>query len=349
MGAIADMKAVLLENIGPIIIPVLEKLASKVKPIITDTAAGPRLRSPDRRLSFGIAKRDGRHVLVQLVEQKEGPALQEATEIEEQYPAVCAVEVTGKAYSSKPDEALHQEPLHELSPGSSVGHYRGFPGSLGGFVEAGIQAKRWHGFISASHVLAMNNTAEMGDPILHPGSPDGARALGNKIGTLADYTYLVHYQDKDGDLDPLNTEDIALVKPDDAERLPSANLVPNPKDQDKKIKLSGYVPADQIFERVGEEVYKVGRTTGFTSGILDVANIMKFSIQLPNRKIYIYKDVYAVKNIGQKRFSRSGDSGSLVYTADGKAIGLVIGGSDKYILVSPLSTCLKAVKAELLV
>jgi len=333
----------------PAVVAAVQAISEKLNPPITETSSGSKLQNLDRRLSLGLSKEENKLVAALLVE-KEGSAAQEtAKDLEKQHQGSVVVKVTGKAYSSKPSERIEQEPLDKLVPGASLGHYRGFPGSLGGFVTYKARTKRSLGLISASHVLAMNNTAKKGEAVLHPGSPDGPRVLDNKIGTLVNYTYLVHYQDEDEDTDPLNTEDIALIKPDDPERLPSANMVPNPNDPDTRIKLKGSIPAEQLFERVGEQVYKQGRTTGFTVGTLDVASVMNYSIQLPDGRLYVYKDLAVVKNVAGKRFSLPGDSGSIVYTTDGKAIGLVVGGSPEYTFISPISACLKAMKAELLV
>lgn len=333
----------------PAVAAAIQAISEKLNPPITESSSGPKLRSLDRRLSLGLAKEGEKLVAALLCEKEDSAAQESANELKQNHKGSVVVKVTGKAYSSKPSDVIAMEPLPRLVPGASIGHFKGFPGSIGGFVTFKSKSKTVTGIISASHVLAMNNTAKKGEAILHPGSPDGPRVLENKIGTLANYTYLVHYQDEDDDSDPLNTEDIALVKPDDPDRVPSTNMVPNPKDPTSRIKLKECFPAERLFEHVGEEVFKQGRTTGFTSGILDVASVMNYPIQLPDGKVYAYKDLAVVKNSGSKQFSQPGDSGSMVYTADGKALGLVVGGSPDYTFLSPLSSCLKAMKAQLLV
>lgn len=141
---------------------------------------------------------------------------------------------------------------------------------------------------------------------------------------------------------------MALVKPDDPDKLPSANLVPNPKDPNTKIKLKEVIPADELFQHVGKEVYKQGRTSGFTTGILEIASVLSYPIQLPDGRLYAYRKLAAVKNV-KKKFSEPGDSGSIAYMEDGKAVGLVVGGSPDYTFLSPLSSCLEAMDAKLLV
>ena len=299
----------------------------------------------DRRMSPGIAKRDGKYVMALLVEKAESWVIEKAKEYQNQNPQTVIVEVTGKAYSSIPIGKIKSSPQAKLVPGISIGHFRGSAGTLGGFVRISSKKEMWTGIIGSSHVLSMINSGQKGEDIIQPGWPDGPRVFDNRIGTLENYTYLVHYQQKG---DALNTEDIAVIRPLAEDRLPISNLVTNPKDQKKKINLKGCLPSKELFKQLGESVYKVGRSSGFTEGILDVTNVPQYSVQLPNGRLYIFSDVAAVKNISRRPFSEPGDSGSIVYTSEGKAIGTVLGASSTHSFVVPLSTSLEAVKAELL-
>jgi hypothetical protein len=253
------------------------------------------------------------------------------------------VEVTGKAYSAHPNKKTNVTPQKRLSLGISIGHFRGNAGTLGGFVEVYDNGKKLPALIGSSHVLSMINTGEKNDDIIHPGWPDGPRVFKNRIGKLTNYTYLVHYQQKG---DALNREDIAIVRPIEEKMIPSANLVPNPKDQKRRIKLKGCIPSDKLFEQLGESVYKLGRN-GFSEGTLEVVNVPQYSVQFPNGKVYIFQDVGAVKNKGGHPFSKPGDSGSIIYNSAGQAIGTVLGASSTHSFFVPLSTSLEAVEAEL--
>jgi hypothetical protein len=71
-------------------------------------------------------------------------------------------------------------------------------------------------------------------------------------------------------------------------------------------------------------------------------------MKLPDGKIYVYTDVIAVRRLESSPFSSPGDSGSLVYTEDGLALGLIIGATDELTYVSPMEKCLKEIEAELL-
>jgi hypothetical protein len=345
---------ILLKMLPPLISYVAGKISEKLTqetPIIVETDGIPKLQPPDKRLSWAITKREGQFAVCLLVEQNDTWAARRAEVLQAQYKDEVTLTVAGVAHSSKVEEPVQYEKQAQLSPGLSIGHIRGYPGTLGCIVRVNSSSKDYLGIISASHVLAINNTAEIGDPVLHPGYPDGPRVLTSRVGVLDNFTYLVHHQkdpedDNEGS-EPSNTEDVAVVKLDDQQRCPQINWVPNPKDPDRRIQLKGHLSIDETIRRIAEPVYKVGRTSKFTKGILEHA-VVHYPIRLPDRKVYVYKNIFDVSFTNGEAFSQPGDSGSIVYTSDGKAVGLIIGGSHKYSFVSPISSCLSAVNASLL-
>lgn len=127
------------------------------------------------------------------------------------------------------------------------------------------------------------------------------------------------------------------------------NLVPDPKHTSRLKKISGVVRTEEVLEYSGREVYKIGRTTRFTAGTFSAIETTQVSIKLPNNRIYIYSNVYQVQSQPGKTFSKGGDSGAVVYTADFKALGLVVGGNDNYSWISPLDRCMEAMHIDLLV
>ena len=330
-----------------IVASIVESWNSISNPISRTDDGEPKLKGPDKRMSLGIAKRNENYMLALLVEKKGSWAWRKAKELQERHSSHVIVEVTGILHSARPENKIPVEPQKKLSPGVSIGHYRGYPGTLGCFVNIKAGSTNWRGIVGSSHVLSMNNTAKKNDPILHPGWPDGFKTSSNIIGKLTAYSVLGHYQD---DTDAPNEEDIAVIKPDDPDRLPSTNLVPNPRDPNKRIRLKGYVPANELYKRIGEKVYKIGRTTKFTEGTLNVTNIIEYYLTLPNGRKYRYHDLASVEPAGKGEFSRDGDSGSIVYTEDGLGIGLIVGGSliPSLSFFIPLSSCLTSVNAELI-
>jgi hypothetical protein len=299
-----------------------------------------------KRLSYGMTREDGRFRLKLLVEDDSNPAFAEAREILETRPEALAIAVCGQAYSkqAKGEERQDFDPRADLVPGLSICHINGWPGTLGAIVEVSEEGRSWTGIVSAAHVLSRNNRALRGENevVVYP---DDERVMRHRIGLLHDYTYLAHYQDDD---DPYNTKDVALVKLD-GNRSHLGNLVPDPGNPAAdKMPLTDVVPADQLWKHLGNPVFKVGRTTGFTEGILDVVNIVGQAIRISDRT-FIYNEIAAARPaISSSQFSSPGDSGSVVYAADGSALGLIIGGSSEYTFIAPLETCLQAVEARLL-
>ena len=200
---------------------------------------------------------------------------------------------------------------------------------------------------SAAHVLSILNRAEPGDPILFPGHPDGPNVLGNKVGTLTDFTYLRHYTERDQWANLLNQEDIAVVRLDNPDEWPDTTLVPNPSNPSTRKKVSEFVTKPEMLDYVSKKVFKIGRTSGLTTGTFEVIGIEQYPIRLPDGRVYMYRDLLAIKGDENKRFSLPGDSGALVYTEDFKALGFVGGGSESYTFACRAEPCLSNMKATL--
>ena len=254
--------------------------------------------------------------------------------------------VTGLAHSAKVDEPSAGN--FERNVGTSIGNIRGNPGSVGCVCKVKSKSKGdYLALTSAAHVLSMLNTAKKGDPIISPGYPDGDRILNNKIGMLADFTFLNHYSDEEKWASLLNHEDIALVRLDSPEDWPDATFVPIPDEPSKKREVREIVEGQQMLDYLGKTVFKVGRTSGLTGGTFEVVAIQQSPIRLPDGRTYIYRDLLAVKGNEDKPFSLPGDSGALVYTDDFKALGFVVGGSDSHTFVCNAVQCLKSMRASL--
>lgn len=69
--------------------------------------------------------------------------------------------------------------LRPVRPGVSIGHRDGTAGTVGCIVRRGAQ----YFILGNSHVLALLNRAELGDPVLQPGPGDGG-SLSDVIGEL---------------------------------------------------------------------------------------------------------------------------------------------------------------------
>ncbi|MPQ43237.1 hypothetical protein [Clostridium tarantellae] len=89
-----------------------------------------------------------------------------------------------------------------------------------------------------------------------------------------------------------------------------------------------------------EWIYKVGASTGWTVGrVLSLHNTVK--IELPKGISYTLKE-----QASTVKFSEGGDSGSIVFDLDEKALGLVVGSSEKYSFFTPIDVILKALNVH---
>ena len=189
-----------------------------------------------------------------------------------------------------------------LRPGVSIAHVDVTAGTLGAFVhkDGGVHA------LSNYHVLSGSPQAKVGDVILQPGPADGGRAPQDRVGTLAGRV----------DLDPRRdaTVDCAIALLDDQEVDPAYPV--------------GLISTTAV-ALGGENVAKIGRTTSITRGRVT-------AIELDNVVVGYGEDMgeisfdnqIEVESTGTGPFSRGGDSGSLVYRADGVALGLLFAGSE---------------------
>jgi hypothetical protein len=342
---VANMVAYLAK---PQIIEAIRGIAnqlSKNHPVTLMETQIAKLTAADRRISMGLTKRDGAIAMALLVEKPESLAERKAENMSAGYEGAVIPMVTGVAHSSRADQPSRTQ--FERHVGTSVGHIRGSPGSVGCLVNIKSRSTNYLALTSAAHVLSMLNRAEEGDPILFPGHPDGPNVLGNKVGTLANFTYLNHYSDNENWADLTNHEDIAVVKLEDPDKWPAANLVPNPKEASRRKKISEIVKKSQTLDYVGKKVFKAGRTSALTQGLLEVAAIGQFGIRLPDGRMYMYRDLLAIKGDGDRPFSLPGDSGALVYTEDFKALGFVVGGSETFSFACGAEQCLESVNATL--
>jgi hypothetical protein len=141
-----------------------------------------------------------------------------------------------------------------LPIGSSVGHRKSPPGTIGLFLRSadGI------GVVSNSHILAWCGRAKAGDPILapHPNDADSSR----EIGKLRRFSSLIH--------DDVIALDMAFAVLNDG-AVPGGNVVPKSlPDAGKSIKSGARLPVESI----GLAVRKIGLTSGSTRGTLAAFN-----------------------------------------------------------------------------
>lgn len=243
--------------------------------------------------------------------------------------------------------------LRPAPRGSSIGHYEITAGTLGCIVYRDSQSY----ILSNNHVLANENRASVGDPILQPGSYDGGRNPEDIIGRLADFvpidfgTRLSACPVARAWVDIGNTLSRLLGRrsrflPPVVERVP--NLVDaaiakpeDPGQVSNEVFEGGRQPAQPLEAEVGLEVFKTGRTSCLTT----------------NRIIGVDATLQVGYDSGQATFegqilagsmSKPGDSGSLVQQVDtNRTVGLLFAGSDLVTIINPIQAVLDQLRVRL--
>jgi len=205
--------------------------------------------------------------------------------------------------------------------GFSVGHYQTTAGTMATAVydllpegrvsppRTGIGMPPRYFLLSNNHVLANQNAARAGDPILQPGPYDGGHDPEDRIARLSRFVPLTFYPPT-----PLhqhqNLVDAALAEGD----FPQL---------DREIywigRVRGWKPKSRV--QVGMLVQKTGRTTGYTVGRITVVNAT-VDVSYGAGKVARFREQIITTSM-----SAPGDSGSLITTLDNVAVGLLFAGS----------------------
>ncbi len=184
------------------------------------------------------------------------------------------------------------KPYTPVPGGVSCSHIKGPPGTLGGVVI-------WRGkkvWISNNHVVALCNSAKIGDPIVQPANSKRV------IGRLANFVPIEPHAP--------NTVDAAIVEPI------KPDLV-----SEEIIGIGKYSGVESA--TVGMRVIKQGLNCLTEGKVVDVGAMIK---------VHGYPFGYAIfiDQIITTKMAEPGDSGSLLLSKDKKVVGLVFAGAVKY-------------------
>lgn len=260
---------------------------------------------------------------------------------------VTDVRRTGRIRSLEGDGAFRPRPpvvtaqalgetdrVRPLRPGVSIAHVDVTAGTLGAFVVrtgGGSDDARY--VLSNYHVLAGSPEARAGDVVVQPGPADGGLQPDDRVGVLADVVPLAAGERA--------TADAALARLDDG------------------IDVALDYPVGRVTTTArvtgSEEVAKIGRTTALTRGRVTAIELDDVMVGYGEELgVLSFDDQIEVESTGRGPFSRGGDSGSLVYRADGVAVGLLFAGSETggtngsgLTYVNPIDTVLEALGVRL--
>src|SRR6476660_3580227 len=193
-------------------------------------------------------------------------------------------------------------------PGRSVGHKDSDSGSLGLFVDVKRETKigaRYDpdapmiAFVSAAHVLAPPYVKTYTrDPIHSPCPPFAKRLATNRKAELVEYVDLRLSPRTIANRAISNDGDLAIAALQDAVQV--HNLVPKPVsengswkagDSESLGKLVGKEDLEGMVKKK-ERVFKIGRRTNFTTGILAAAFLPeKIFLTLPDGSPILYENL----------------------------------------------------------
>jgi hypothetical protein len=195
--------------------------------------------------------------------------------------------------------------------GVSIGHRDITAGTLGGLVrdaETGDVV-----ILSNNHVLANANDADLGDPVLQPGPADGGVDPDDRIAMLSGFVALDFSDAAE------NRVDAAIATPIDADDLlfDTIDIGPSTPGEARDVE-----EAD-----LGRYVHKTGRTTSHTQGFIQaVFGTIRVSYDLMRTAAFV-DQIIVSQSPAEEDFSDGGDSGSLVYDAENRCVGLLFAGS----------------------
>lgn len=204
--------------------------------------------------------------------------------------------------------------------GVSTGHPAITAGTIGARVTDGTNVYA----LSNNHVYADENLADIGDPVIQPGTYDGGSSPDDDIGTLFDFEPIVF------SVFANNVIDAAIA-------LSTTSLLGNATPED------GYgTPKSATataYPRM--KVKKYGRTTGLTSGRVSAIN-GTFNVGYDTGVARFVNQIV----ISGGDFSAGGDSGSLIVVdarrsaSDRQPVGLLFAGSTSFTIANPIQAVL---------
>jgi hypothetical protein len=185
-----------------------------------------------------------------------------------------------------------------------------FSGTLGSMVQDSANNQY---ILSNNHVLANQNLAKPGQPIVQPGLADVqcVRSPTNAVATFSSAVKL-----RFGG--PQNSVDAAIAAVTPGQVTPQILFIGN---------IAGSVDDTPV---IGMAVEKMGRTTCFTTGVIAQLNANLSVNYSETKKPKLAKFVNQIVVTGKKgNFGGPGDSGSLIVTQDScpRAVALLFAGS----------------------
>ena len=255
--------------------------------------------------------------------------------------------------------ALNQAPTDRWRPapgGVSIGHFGITAGTLGVVVRDASTNERL--ILSNNHVLANSNDAALGDAILQPGPYDGGVLAADTIAHLERFIPVRFTQEPPEC--PITTSiagigNLLARALGSHHRLLAVRLQQQPNQVDAALAkpVSPDVVSDEIVSigqvagtreaELGLQVRKSGRTTGHTTGTIELLDAT-VSVSFGTGRTAVFEG-----QLVSTAMSQGGDSGSLLVDAgQNLAVGLLFAGSDQTTIYNPIGAVTSALNISLL-
>ena len=248
--------------------------------------------------------------------------------------------------------------VRPIQPGISIGHEQGTAGTLGCIVKRNDQLF----LLSNNHVFAILNAASPGDVILQPGPADGGTSQ-DAVGELVGYATIQFLDNSAIPIPEPSTQPqgcaTLLARLLGTNQSPQTGLTPQQPVSNSENRVDaaiarilpgtpldptlaelGDVPTGVAEPRLGMQVFKSGRTTGVTQGLVTQVDV---TVEVD----YGSKKARYVNQIMTTPFTQRGDSGSLMINSQRQAVGLIFSGSDLVSIANPMRFVLAALRVDL--
>jgi hypothetical protein len=237
----------------------------------------------------------------------------------------ASVRVVGRVVKQ---QAVSRGRVRPLQIGCSLGHTYRTAGTLGCFVQVDGQAEPC--ILSNNHVLADENRASLGEPVLQPGPLDGGTSPGDDVAVLSKF-------------EPLNSTGSNLI---DAAVAALREGIPADFDTLDGLGTLNGVRSEPL--EGDEVVFKLGRTTGLTRGRVSAFEIDDVWVRYDLGVIGFDRQI-EIAPLDGNPFSLGGDSGSVIVDEEMRAVGLLFAGNDVDVTyANPIQTVLQSLGARLL-
>jgi hypothetical protein len=299
-----SVRALKLEAQAKILNPMLA--SARVQSLGLPATGVERIRKPETvALGVGVVSTNDFRLAIRI----QHPALRNSREVAQMVDlAKGEADVQYIGVLKKLQAIWTQQQCRPLLIGCSVGHFNVTAGTLGAFVRSRGDGSTM--ILSNNHVLADENAGQAGDNILQPGKYDGGQNPADSVAQLSKFIPI--------DFQNPNTVDCAV-----------ATLVAGMGFDAGQLKAWGAL-AGTRGNPVGitETVSKVGRTTDLTNGTITAIEMDNVAVQY-SAGLAHFDGQIEIEGQGQAPFSRPGDSGSLVFDANGLGTALLFAGGDQ--------------------